>query len=167
MAELENQEQRIVENEVDNTDLITALKELKANSVSKDKYEALEAKNKEILEASMNAWKTDEQLAKEESEALEPRLEYYKKYKDNKFATDLEYWDNLIKLRKATIKEYGADPCVTVNYGLTPEGGKVEAAYGEAETVEEQFSLIEDMIKESDGNSQVFEALLHSALPRK
>ena len=155
MAELENQEQRIVENEVDNTDLITALKELKANSVSKDKYEALEAKNKEILEASMNAWKTDE------------RLEYYKKYKDNKFATDLEYWDNLIKLRKATIKEYGADPCVTGNYGLTPEGGKVEAAYGEAETVEEQFSLIEDMIKESDGNSQVFEALLHSALPRK
>ena len=167
MAELENQEQRIVENEVDNTDLITALKELKANSVSKDKYEALEAKNKEIIEASINGWKTDDQLAKEESEALEPRLEYYKKYKDNKFATDLEYWDNLIKLRKATIKESGADPCVTGNYGLTPEGGKVEAAYGEAETVEEQFSLIEDMIKESDGNSQVFEALLHSALPRK
>lgn len=167
MAELENQEQRIAENEVDNTDLITALKELKANSVSKDKYEALEAKNKEIIEASINGWKTDDQLAEEEADALEPRLEYYKRYKNNKFATDLDYWDNLIKLRKATIKEYGADPCVTGNYGLTPDGSKVEPAYGEAETVEEQFSLIEEMIKEADGNSQVFEALLHSALPRK
>ena len=94
-------------------------------------------------------------------------MEYYKKYKENKFATDLEYWENFINLRKATIKEYGADPCVTGNYGLTPDGGRVDPAYGEQETIDDQISRIEEFIKEANGNSLVFETLMHSAMPRK
>ena len=65
------------------------------------------------------------------------------------------------------MKEYGADPCVAGNYGLTPEGGRANAAYGEAETVEEQMNLIEDFIKEANGNPLVFSTLMQSALPRK
>lgn len=65
------------------------------------------------------------------------------------------------------MKEYGADPCVTGNYGLTPEGGRANAAYGEAETVQEQMDIIEDFVKEANGNPLVFETLLQSAMPRK
>jgi len=148
---------------VDNTDYITALKELKQNSVSKDKYDALVEEKKRLLEAVVNG----QEISNSEEDELEPRIEYYKRYKKNDFPTDLEYWTNLINLRKATIKEYGADPCVTGNYGLTPEGGRVEPAYGEPELVQEQFEIIEDMIKQSKGNSQVFERLLQSSLPRK
>lgn len=148
---------------VDNTDYITALKELKQNSVSKDKYDALVEEKKRLLEAVVNG----QEISNSEEDELEPRIVYYEKYKKNDFPTDLEYWTNLINLRKATIKEYGADPCVTGNYGLTPEGGRVEPAYGEPELVQEQFEIIEDMIKQSKGNSQVFERLLQSSLPRK
>lgn len=149
--------------DVDNTDYIAAIKELKENSVSKDKYDALAKEKKELLNALVNGQGIEQQ----NEEKLESREFYYKKYKENKFSNDLDYWDNFLKLRKATIKEYGSDPCVTGNYGFTPEGGRAEPEYGEKETIEEQMNLIEDMIKESEGNPIVFETLMQSSLPRK
>lgn len=149
--------------EQDNTDYIQAIKSLKENSVSKDKYDALAKEKKELLDALVNGQGIDQQ----NEASLESREHYYKKYKENNFSNDLDYWDNFLKLRKATIKEYGADPCVTGNYGFTPEGGRAEPEYGEKETIEEQMKLIEDLIKESEGNPIVFETLLQSSLPRK
>ena len=163
MAELENDIKRNEEVVVDNTDYIDAIKELKQNSVDKDKYDALKAENKKLLEAMINGTELQSQSA----EQLDSRLEYYKKYKENKFNNDLEYWENFLNLRKATMKEYGADPCVTGNYGLTPEGGRANAAYGEAETVQEQMEMIEDFVKEANGNPLIFETLLQSAMPKR
>ncbi len=148
---------------VDNTDYVEAIKNLKENSVSKEKYEALEAEKKKLLEAMINGDSLDTQ----DPEQLDSRLEYYKKYKENKFATDLDFWDNFIKLRKATIKEYGGDPCVPGNYGLTPEGAKAQPAYGEVESVNESLDIMEDLVKEADGNPLKFESLLLSSVPRK
>lgn len=149
--------------EADNTDYIQAIKALKENSVSKEKYDTLAKEKKELLNALVNGQGIDQQ----NEEKLESREFYYKKYKENKFSNDLDYWDNFLKLRKATIKEYGSDPCVTGSYGFTPEGGRAEPEYGEKETIEEQMNLIEDMIKESEGNPIVFETLMQSSLPRK
>ena len=148
---------------VDNADYIAAIKELKENSVDKAKYDALAKEKKELLDALVNGQSIEQQ----NENALEAREVYYKKYKENKFSNDLEYWDNFLKLRKATINEYGYDPCVTGNYGFTPEGTKLEASYGEAETIEQQMNLIEGMVSEADGNPVVFEALMQSSLPRK
>lgn len=159
----ENLNERIEEN-VDNTDYIEAIKDLKQNSVNKDKYDALKSENKKLLEALVNGQEVE---AQNEASKLESRDYYYKKYKENNFTSDLEYWDNFLNLRKATIKEYGADPCVTGSYGLTPEGNKLESSYGEAETIEEQMKIIEDFIEESEGNPIVFETLMQSSLPRK
>lgn len=72
---------------VDNTDYVEAIKNLKENSVSKEKYEALEAEKKKLLEAMINGDSLDTQ----DPEQLDSRLEYYKKYKENKFATDLDF----------------------------------------------------------------------------
>lgn len=149
---------------VDNTDYITALKELKANSVSKDKYDALNEEKKRLLDAIVNG---EEVSTQEQEEQLESREVYYKKYKENKFSNDLDYWDNFLKLRKATINEYGADPCVTGSYGLTPEGNKLEPSYGEVESIEDQMNLIEDFIKQSEGNPMVFDTLMQSSLAKK
>jgi len=149
--------------EVDNTDYITAIKELKENSVSKDKYDALAKEKKELLDALVNGQTIEQQ----NENKLESREVYYKKYKKNEFSNDLEYWDNFLKLRKATMEEFGYDPCVTGSYGFTPEGTKAESSYGEAETIEQQMQLIEDMVEEAHGNPAVFETLLQSSLPRK
>lgn len=149
---------------VDNTDYIEALKELKQNSVSKEKFDALNEEKKKLLEAIVSG---QEVQLPEEQEKLETRETYYKKYKENKFSNDLDYWDNFLKLRKATIEEYGADPCVTGSYGLTPEGNKLEPSYGEVESIEEQMNLIQEFIKEADGNPVVFDTLMQSSLAKK
>lgn len=164
MEENLKNEQSVSGDVVDNTDYIEALKELKQNSVSKDKYDALNEEKKRLLEAIVNG---EEASAQEKEPTLESRDVYYKKYKENNFSNDLEYWDNFLKLRKATIKEYGSDPCVTGSYGLTPDGGKIDPTYGEADIIAEQMDMIEDFVKKSEGNPIAFESLLQSALPRK
>ena len=88
MAELENEIKRNEEVVVDNTDYIDAIKELKQNSVDKDKYDALKSENKKLLEAIVNGQELQSQSAGEE---LKPRIDYYKEYKENKFNSDLEY----------------------------------------------------------------------------
>lgn len=162
--ELLKQQNSVSGEVVDNTDYITALKELKQNSVSKDKYDALNEEKKRLLDAIVNG---NGESAQEEQSKLESREFYYKKYKENKFNNDLEYWENFINLREATMNEYGADPCVTGSYGLTPEGNKLESSYGEAEVIEEQMNTIKDFIKQSEGNPIVFDSLMQSSLPRK
>lgn len=151
------------EDVVDNTDYIDAIKSLKENSVSKEKYDALEAEKKQLLDALVSG--QDINLP-DEGEKLGSRLEYYKKYKENKFSSNLDFWDNFCKLRKATIEEYGADPTVTGNFGLTPEGDRIEPAYGEAEAMEKEIGVIEQMIEEADGNPLVFDALMQSAIKK-
>ena len=157
----EKEDKRNEEDVVDNTDYIAAIKELKENSVSKDKYDALMAERKQLIESIVNGQKDE---AQEETPEIGSRLDYYRKYKENKFNSNLDFWDNMIKLRKATIAEYGADPTVTGNYGLTPEGEKVEPAYGEPEAMENAFNTIENMIKEADGDPRYFDALMQSAV---
>lgn len=149
------------ENAVDNTDYITAIKELKENSVSKEKYDALMAERKQLIDSIVNG---QEDIDQNEEPKIGSRLEYYKKYKENNFNSNLEFWDNLVKLRKSTIEEYGADPTVTGNYGLTPDGQKVEPAYGEPEAMEKSFSIIEGFIEEANGDPKVFDALMKSSI---
>lgn len=161
---MENQDEKRVEEKVDNTDYIAAIKELKQNSVPKSEADALKAENKKLLDALVNGEEIETGTGGEE---LGSRLDYYKLYKENKFSTDLEYWTNFLNLRKATIKEYGADPCVTGSFGLTPEGGRVQPAYGEQETIDEQLSMIEDFVNQANGNSLVFETLMQSAMPKR
>ena len=151
------------EDVVDNTDYISAIKEIKQNSVSKEKYDALEAEKKQLLDALVSGQEVN---LPDEGEKLGSRLEYYKKYKENKFSSNLDFWDNFCKLRKATIEEYGADPTVTGNFGLTPEGDRIEPAYGEAEAMEKEIGVIEQMIEEADGNPIVFDALMQSAIKK-
>lgn len=160
---MEDQEKRIEEN-VESTDYIDAIKELKQNSVSKDKYDALEAEKKKLLEVIVSG-QEDEEL--KEKEELKDRAYYYNLYKKNDFSSNLEFWDNFLKLRKATIKEYGADPCVTGEFGLLPDGTKFEHTFGEDQVQEEQMNLIEDLIEQSQGNPIAFDKLMQSSLPRK
>lgn len=152
------------EDVVDNTDYIAAIKELKENSVEKGKYDTLKAENKKLLDALVNGSDIDTESSQPE---LKSRLEYYKAYKENNFTTDLDYWTNFLNLREATIREYGKDPLVTGNYGLTPEGEKVEPAYGEQEAMDNLCNGVAQMIDEADGDPNVFRILFESARNKK
>lgn len=162
MNELENK--RNEEMVVDNTDYLATIEAIQKNSVNKEKYDALAEEHKKLLQAVANG----QQIELEKSQPdLQPREVYLKAYTENKFSNDLEFWDNFINLRKATMKEFGSDPCVTGSYGFTPDGTKISAAYGEEETIADQMDLIEDMVKEADGNPFLFKTLMSSEMPKK
>lgn len=168
MAELEKNLENLnsdTGNVIDtSTDYLATIEAIQKNSVSKEDYASLKADRDRLLQAVVNG----QEIALERQEAdLKPREEYYKAYTENKFKTDLEFWENFVNLRKATIKEFGNDPCVTGSYGFTPDGTKLDAAYGEAETIAEQMDLIEDMIHEADGNPFLFKTLLSQAMPKR
>lgn len=134
-------------------DYIQAINELKANTVEKSKYEASEAERKRLIKALVDGQQVTNPNPAEE---LPSRLECYKKYKENNFKTDWEYWDNFIKLRDATIKEYGKDPLVTGNYGLSPSGEKMEPEYGEAEGMQEFADNMKQLLEETKGDPELF-----------
>lgn len=162
MDELENK--RNEEMVVDNTDYLATIEAIQKNSVNKEKYDALAEEHKKLLQAVANG----QQIELENSQPdLQQREVYLKAYNENKFSNDLEFWDNFINLRKATIKEFGSDPCVTGSYGFTPDGDKISATYGEEETIADQMDLIEGMVKEADGNPFLFKTLMSSAMPKK
>lgn len=162
MDELETK--RNEEMVVDNTDYLATIEAIQKNSVNKEKYDALAEEHKKLLQAVANG----QQIELENSQPdLQPREVYLKAYAENKFSNDLEFWDNFINLRKATMKEFGSDPCVTGSYGFTPDGDKISATYGEEETIADQMDLIEGMVKEADGNPFLFKTLMSSAMPKK
>lgn len=162
MDELETK--RNEEMVVDNTDYLATIEAIQKNSVNKEKYDALAEEHKKLLQAVANGQQIE--LEKSQSD-LQPREVYLKAYNENKFSNDLEFWDNFINLRKATMKEFGSDPCVTGSYGFTPDGDKISATYGEEETIADQMDLIEGMVKEADGNPFLFKTLMSSAMPKK
>lgn len=121
------------------------------------------ARVKELTELVLNGGEAaDEDTTK--VEVVDSRADLYKKYRENKFNSNLEYWENFLNLRDATIREYGKDPCVTGNYGVDVEGNHVEAAYGEAEAIDEQLGLIKQFIEESEGDPAVFDLKMKAAV---
>lgn len=138
-------------------DYLTAIKELKENSVDRSAYDSLRAENKRLLDSLVNG-----QTIEKPSESIElpTRLDCYKKYKENNFNSDLDYWKNIVELREATIREYGKDPCVSGNFGVTPDGETIPPSYGEKEEIEGMFETIKEAINESDGNPAVFRQIM-------
>lgn len=151
---------RVEEPVVDNTDYIAAIKELKQNSVSKAKYDSLEAERDKLREALITGL---EEQPEEEEEQLESSQYYNEKLAKGVFKDDIDAAQTVVNFRKATIKEYGRDPYVTGSYGKTPEGDRLEPTYGEAETINEQFEILEEIIKEANGDNLYFNQLLQSA----
>lgn len=148
----------------DNSAYLDAIKDLKANTVSKASYDALQADNKRLLDAVINGIPTSDQPKEEEK--IPSRKECYEKYMKNEFSSDLDYWKNIVALRDATIKEYGKDPCVTGNFGTTPNGDKLAAEYGEAESVEDEFNTLKAIINESNNDPATFELLMRQAIKK-
>lgn len=158
---MQDETMRTEEEVIDNSEYLAAIKELKANSVEKAKYDALKADNKRLLDAVINGSPAETEA---EPVVYPSRSECLKKYKENNFSTDLDYWKNFLELRNATIREYGKDPLVTGNYGVSPSGEHIEAEYGEAEAMETLCDNIQALIDECDGNPTMFRLKMQSSM---
>lgn len=128
---------------VDNTDYITAIKELKEKSVDRSKYDQLRAENKKLLDSIVNG--TPVEVTKEEKKSVEElRASYLKEDQSN-----LEYITNTLKLREALIAEGKPDPFLPVGNQIMPTDEDVNTANKVAQ-------VLQECVDYAEGDSAVF-----------
>lgn len=139
------EEEKVVSGEVveDNTDYITAIKELKENSVSKEEYLKLKDKNRELLQSLVNG-----ETIQEDVKVLPNIKELREKaFKDGQ--TNLEYCQNALNLRNAIIEQGGVDPFV-------PNGLKIVPTDEDIVTAQRVADVLQECIDVADGDSAIF-----------
>ena len=140
---MQNDEMR-TEEVVDNTDYIAAIKELKENSVDRQKYDALKADNKRLVEALVNG-QTIETNSKPPVDIQALRNELFR----NENQTNLQYVENALKLRNALIESGEPDPFI-------PQGSKVIATSEDISAAQRVADVLQECIDYAEGDSQVF-----------
>lgn len=141
------QQQNVPGDQVDDMtqDYLSAIKDLKQNSVDRSKYDALKAENKRLLDAVVNGQQV-EVPAEEKNESIQ---DLRKKVFDNPNQTNLEYVTNTLKLREAIMEDGGEDPFVPNSSQYTPTA----ADYAKAQKVAQ---VLQEMVDTADGDPNVF-----------
>ena len=138
--------------EQSNVEMAKALKELRENSVSKEKYAKLEEENKQLVaqiingEGGGNGQPTPEQV---DIKQLREEL-YGPKGAD---LSNLDFWKKTLQLRQAVIEQEGYDP-------FLPHGAKIKPNEQDVERAEAVAKTVQECIDKSEGSSEVFTALL-------
>lgn len=146
MAEEVKVSEQTVDNSTDTSlDYIEAIKTLKETTVEKSAYDSLRAENKKLLQSLVNGETIEPQnkVLSEDIETLRKRV-----LTDDSL-TNLEYWDNVLKLRSALLKRGDEDPFV-------PQGNKVAATAADYATAEKVATIMQEMVDNSEGDPNVF-----------
>ena len=140
-----NNEQTVNNSTDTSLDYIEAIKTLRETTVDKSAYDSLRAENKKLLQSLVNG-ETIEPQNKVLSEDIDTLR---KKVLTDDSLTNLEYWDNVLKLRSALLKRGDEDPFV-------PQGNKVAATAADYATAEKVATIMQEMVDNSDGDPNVF-----------
>lgn len=131
------------ENVDDSVDYISALNEMKQNSVSRSEYEKLKADNKRLLDSIVNGTSENVEVLPKKS------IEELRKNFMKEGVSNLDYWKNALELRERLIEEGQPDPMI-------PTGVRVAANQMDYDGVEKLVSGIRHCIDYADGDSQLF-----------
>ena len=122
------------------------ISEMRANTVSKDKYERVMEENRKLMKALANGEQI-EVKAPETPDVKELRTALYTE--DVQHLTDLEMITKTLQLRKAIMDEGGEDPFV-------PQGNKFVAEDSDYATAEKVADVLQQCVDYADGNNAVF-----------
>ena len=131
------------ENVDDSVDYISALNEMKQNSVSRSEYEKLKADNKRLLDSIVNGTSENVEVLPKKS------IEELRKNFMKEGVSNLDYWKNVLELRERLIEEGQPDPMI-------PTGVRVAANQMDYDGVEKLISGIQHCIDYANGDSQLF-----------
>lgn len=137
-------EEFIEKEDVDNTDYIAAIEELKKNSVAKDKYDAVVQENKKLLKSLVDGTN----IQQEEETPKESIADLVKAVNDEN-QTNLSYITNALKLRKALMDEGREDPFV-------PQGMKISATDEDRVKAQRIADGLQYLVDIADGNPDIF-----------
>ena len=130
-------------------DYISAINEMKQNTVPRKQYEELQKENKELLDTLINGGQMVINETVDKPSIKDLREELYGKDAVDNGMNNLEYVKKSLELRKAIIESGGVDPFLPVGKGIEITREDVEAA----EFAAQQFQECIDIAK---GNSEVF-----------
>lgn len=148
----ENIQQAVDESNADN-DLVEALKQVKANSVSKDDYNKLRADNKKLIDALVSG----EQLSQPQMPAQRSVEELQKAIYEHK-GTDLEMASDILELYDRQ-KEMGNNLFISSTNNMSPS--EVQDAEYNAETV---ANYLRDVIEKCEGDSNKFHTYFNDGI---
>lgn len=151
MAENENMRIENFDNQETDTapDYISAIKEMKANSVDRSVYDKLKSENKQLLDALINGQQID--LPKEEPIDVDDLRK--KLFNKDGHMSNLEYVSNALKLRDALIEQGERDP-------FLPSGEKVNLTAEHYDKAEQVATVLRECVDFAEGDSGIFTAEL-------
>lgn len=130
----------------DTNNYIEAIKEMKANSVSKDAYIKLQAENKKLLESLIQGetLEVPKAAAPEEKVDLEALREHL-----SEAESPIDYCKTSLKLHEETLKQKGYNDYL-------PNGKKIRPTKEDEEKAELFIQNIKECIDYADGDDQLF-----------
>lgn len=134
------------QSQTDAIDYISAINEIKQNSVPRDKYEQLEREKKELINALKNNSQINLVDDREKKSIDELRTDLFNPGKD---LNNLEYVERTLALRDALLEKGEPDPFLPngKNYNITQDD------LNKAEIVAQTFR---ECVDYANGNSQLF-----------
>lgn len=155
--EIMQEEQQQAGNEAD---YIEQIRNLRENTVSREEYERLRADNKKLIGALARG-----EHIESRNDQKQDLSDLRKKVIDADNQSNLEYVQNVLKLREAVIESGERDPFLPYGKKIVPTAMDVEAANRVA-------SVLEECVERADGDSALFTSELQrrmndSAIPRR
>lgn len=143
---MENENQIEQTNEQSNEDYIETIKQLKANSVSKDAYLKIKEDNKKLLNALSSGEQISNSDAPEKNRITTEELRHnvFNKQHDN-----LSYWQDVLALRNRLIEEKHEDI-------FLPKGHNIDVTDNDVNTANKVADVVKQCIDYADGDSELF-----------
>lgn len=129
----------------DNTpDYLSAIQDLKQNSVNRSEYEKLKAENKKLIDAVVNGQSVDVDESSQLRDPNEIREELFNHEHNN-----LEYMKLTLELRNTLIAKGERDP-------FLPYGAQISPTIEDIEKAEKCAQIYQECIDYADGDSKLF-----------
>lgn len=154
MEEVKNSVSGEKKSNVDTTqDYISAINEIKQNTVSKEAYNKVVEDNRKLLDSLVHGTDNgqDQEQKPKEPDIDELREELYGVNRND--MTNYEYVDKTLQLRKAIMDKGGVDPFVPAGRKIQPSLEDFQKAQNVADVLQEQ---VDDVKNNYGGDPSIF-----------
>lgn len=127
-------------------DYLATIKELKQNSVDRQKYDQLKAENKRLLDSIVNGQELDLPKQEQKRSIEEIRQELFKGDVD---LSNLDFIKDALELRSALIAKGEPDP-------FLPVGNQIAPTDFDIATAEKVANILQECVDYAEGDSAVF-----------
>ena len=132
--------------EQDTNNYIEAIKEIKANSVSKQAYDKLREENKQLLDSLINGKEIELPKQKEPVDVNKIRASLFD---ENRPLSNLEYVSNALKLRDELLERGERDPFLPYGQNISPTDEDITKA-------DRVATVMKECLEYADGDSELF-----------